>query len=147
LIPDISELQQFSDAELSSIPGFTVMKFDEKDRIVASITWKEPVDLRNLDLDCIINIDDKGNVEVYGNDNKPPEGSELNKEAEVSIFGVSLKKGQTAADKEKLLKSTLENVCADSENCKMEHKMYDPNWSVGDSSKHGKWSFTVYRFI
>jgi nuclear pore complex protein Nup98-Nup96 len=70
-------------SSLSEVANFTVGR-----RGVGAIRWLDPVDVRGLDLDTIVNLS-RGSVEVYLDEEAKPEvGQGLNRPAEVTMLKV-----------------------------------------------------------
>lgn len=83
--PPLHHLSRMTEEELSSVPEFTIWNQ------YAKIKFEEPVDLRNLDLDRIVNLQ-KTFVELYPEsefeeDEKPSIGEELNHPAIIIYYG------------------------------------------------------------
>jgi len=89
--------------ELDNLKNFTI------DHEFGRVQWLEPVDVRGLDLNKIVQFESKI-VNVYG-DTKgeiPPRGVGLNKPARITIKNVVPKKGTDAARIEKRRKKLME---------------------------------------
>ncbi|CBK22276.2 uncharacterized protein [Blastocystis hominis] len=121
--PSIEQLAQLLDEELRSVT------FSVKVRGVAKIRWLEPVDLRGLDLDAILEIGKENDipyVEVccdhgLGGVMEPNTG--LNKKAQITFYKV-LNKNEPTEDMTEFIRERTEQMGA-------EFVSYDP--------KSGKW--------
>lgn len=79
--PSIEELQYMTDEELAAVQDFTVHHKD-----AGSVTFEGKTDVRDLNLDEIVQFANH-TISVYPNeDDKPPEGQGLNKPAIVTLY-------------------------------------------------------------
>lgn len=79
--PPMEVLRQVSSGELAQVVDFTIHHI-----AYGSVKWPGKTDLRGLDADHIVRFEG-GAVYVYENENLPPQGTGLNKPAEVSLVG------------------------------------------------------------
>lgn len=104
-IPSMSELAALTMMELQRVEGFTVGR-----KGYGEITWLDPVDVRGLDLDMVVDIQ-RGEVAVY----PEREADQLNAPARVTLKGMFKKKqsGTPLSDQERIAKykSSLETFC------------------------------------
>lgn len=83
MIPSLEELSKMSNEDLSHVEELTVGK-----KGMGEILWLEPVDVRGLDIDQVVQIKNR-EVSVYPQDEDvPPVGEGLNKPARVKLFGI-----------------------------------------------------------
>ncbi|CDF35044.1 unnamed protein product [Chondrus crispus] len=83
MIPTHDELAKMSSDELSKVDELTIGK-----KGLGEISWLEPVDMRGLDIDQVVQIK-KREVSVYPRDDDVPAvGTGLNKPARVKLFGI-----------------------------------------------------------
>lgn len=83
MIPSLEELSEMSSEDLSHVEELTVGK-----RGMGEILWLEPVDVRGLDIEQVVQIKNR-EVSVYPLDEDvPPVGEGLNKPARVKLFGI-----------------------------------------------------------
>lgn len=127
-IPDMSVLQKMSSAELSSIRSFCVYKPN-----VGRIQWEGITDVRGLDLDKIVRIEKK-EVFVYENDTSPAVGTELNKDAIITLYAVYPKEGSSENKKIQYVQK-LKDFC----------QMNDAEF-IDYSLQSGEWVFSVKHF-
>lgn len=81
--PSLEELSKMSRDELSHVEEFTIGRKSK-----GEILWLEPVDLRGVNFDNVVQIKDR-EVSVYPqSDDVPPVGQGLNKPARVKLFGI-----------------------------------------------------------
>lgn len=81
--PSIQELSEMTSEELSHVEDFTIGR-----KMKGEITWLEPVDLRRVNLDEVVRIDNR-QVSVYPKEEDLlPSGQGLNKSAKVKLFGL-----------------------------------------------------------
>ncbi|CAN0474257.1 unnamed protein product, partial [Phaeothamnion confervicola] len=84
-VPPIKELQQMTSAQLQRVRDFTVRR-----RGVGEIVWEGETDVTGLDLDRIVDIDDRS-ILVYGGLNleaQPLPGHGLNRPAVLTLLNV-----------------------------------------------------------
>lgn len=128
--PSMEKLAQLLDEELRSV------KFSVKVPGVAKIRWLEPVDLRGLDLDKILDIgveNDMPYVEVccdHGLDGVMKPNTGLNKKAQITFYKV-LNKNEPTEDMTDVIIARTKQMGA-------EFVSYDP--------KSGKWVIRVNHF-
>lgn len=79
--PPMHVLRQLTSAELAQVEDFTIHHI-----AYGNVKWPGKTDLRGLDLDGIVRFEG-GAVYVYENENLPPQGTGLNKPAEISLVG------------------------------------------------------------
>lgn len=79
--PPMELLRQVTSGDLAQVADFTIHHI-----AYGSVKWPGKTDLRGLDLDHIVRFEG-GAVYVYENENLPPQGTGLNKPAEVSLVG------------------------------------------------------------
>lgn len=72
-------MSKMSEARLSQIDNLEIGRYG-----YGSIKWPGLTDVRRLDFDKIIEIE-RGRLTVYPEQEKPPVGSEVNKEAVISL--------------------------------------------------------------
>lgn len=81
--PSLEELSKMSSEDLSQVEEFTIGR-----KARGEILWLEPVDLRGLNLDDVVEIK-TGEISVYPRDKDvPPVGQGLNKPARVKLLGI-----------------------------------------------------------
>ncbi|EMH72853.1 nucleoporin autopeptidase, putative [Entamoeba histolytica HM-1:IMSS-B] len=81
MVPSISELRELEEDKLNNIKSLTIGKSN-----IGKIEWKD-VDVRNINFDINVIINEK-NIEVYPDGTlKPAEGEKLNKPATITYFG------------------------------------------------------------
>eukprot|EP00177_Eucheuma_denticulatum_P005859 GFKZ01010679.1.p1 GENE.GFKZ01010679.1~~GFKZ01010679.1.p1 ORF type:complete len:917 (+),score=148.44 GFKZ01010679.1:91-2751(+) len=81
--PSIQELSEMTSEELSHVDEFTIGR-----KRKGEITWLEPVDLRRVNLDEVVRIQNR-QVSVYPKEEDlVPPGQGLNKPAKVKLFGL-----------------------------------------------------------
>jgi len=103
--PNLRELQRMSDDELSEVKNFVVFRPG-----VGQIKWEGDTDLRNLNLDDVVVIENRM-ISVYDDleeTEKPPRGTALNKSAVVTLYQIS-PKNITAESIEKFEKKLQKN--------------------------------------
>ena len=128
--PSIEELRQLLDEELRSVT------FSVKVRGVAKIRWLEPVDLRGLDLDRILDIGKENDIPYvdvccdYGLDGVMEPNTGLNKKAQITFYKV-LNKNEPTEDMTEFIRERTEQMGA-------EFVSYNP--------KSGKWVIRVSHF-
>lgn len=86
--PSVHELQRKSDDELSEVKNFVVFRPG-----VGQIKWEGETDVRNVNLDEVVVIENKM-ISVYDDldeSDKPPRGTALNKRAVVTLYQISPK--------------------------------------------------------
>lgn len=135
VVPAIKELNAMPESKLAAVPNFSVSRNG-----YGSITWDDAVDVRFVDLDLSISIEDK-DVAVYDieerNGTKPCIGSKLNRPAVVTLLNVFPQDGgrnATLETKEKFKRKVYKS----SKKMGTEHLMYDVN--------NGVWKFRVRHF-
>lgn len=135
VVPTIEELTSMSESNLAVVSGFSVSRSG-----YGSIAWDGAVDVRYVDLDMSISIEDK-DVAVYDveerNGTKPCIGSKLNRSAVVTLFNVFPQDGgrnATVETKEKFKRKIFKS----SKKMGTEHLMYDVD--------SGVWKFRVKHF-
>lgn len=128
--PSMAELASRSMKELQFIENFTVGR-----KGYGEIKWSDPVDVRGLDLDLVVDIQ-KGEIAVY------PDrlADQLDAPATVTLEGMFKKdkrSGTPTTDKQATAKYArkLESFC---ENNNLRFKEYNP--------ESGRWSFEVEGF-
>eukprot|EP00981_Chlorochromonas_danica_P006297 scaffold1355_cov154-Ochromonas_danica.AAC.15 len=126
--PDIQVLKKMSSADLSRVRSFTVFRPN-----VGKIEWEGLTDVRNLDLDAIVNIEPR-EVFVYKDVDPPVQGTGLNKAAIITLYGVLSKPPLTAENKAKF-QTKLKAFCASNDATFL---------SYNDES--GEWTFEVQHF-
>ena len=125
--PDIDVLKKWSNYDLANVSNFTVVR-----KGFGEIRWDEPVDVRNINLNDILEIE-HGSVSVYTNSlDKPPVGSGLNKPATIILEGIKPKNGISLEQWENRLKKTNEKNEA-------EFVSFSPN-------NNFEWEFSVVHF-
>ena len=126
--PSMEDLRKMTVKELENVEDFTVSNS------FGSIFWPGKTDVTRVNLADIITII-QNNTEVYDDERhgstKPTVGQKLNKEAIITLTGIKLKPGQSATQKEKILKRGIEQNDG-------EHLSYD-----GIKSE---WQFKVKHF-
>lgn len=85
--PTINKLGTLTDSDLQKVSNFTIAAVDDFDNEIGRIQWIDPVDLRGLNLDDIVNIV-PNRVSCYEKDpaTTPQVGQGLNKPAVITIF-------------------------------------------------------------
>jgi len=78
----MAELVLMSDIALERVRDFSI-----EHPGCGRIDWLEPVDLRGIDLDQVIRLE-QGLAEVYDRCPVPPRGQKLNGPARVSLYGI-----------------------------------------------------------
>lgn len=126
--PDIQVLKKMSSADLSRVRSFTIFRPN-----VGKIEWEGLTDVRNLDLDAIVNIEPR-EVFVYKDIDPPAQGTGLNKPAIITLYGVLSKPPLTAENKTKF-QAKLKAFCASNDATFL---------SYNDES--GEWTFEVQHF-
>jgi hypothetical protein len=107
--PSLPELQQMSDDELAAVENFVIFRPS-----IGQIKWEGKTDLRDLNLDDLVVIENKM-ISVYDGldeSEKPPRGEKLNKRAVVTLYQISPKTITSAAIEKfekKLRKSCIKN--------------------------------------
>lgn len=102
-IPDLATLSVMTDAELANVEDFTVGCKE-----FGSIQWIGFTDVRDVDLDNIIEFLPK-QVDVYPDEeNKPAVGQSLNKPALISLFGVFPPKSSKKSYVDRIKKKTVD---------------------------------------
>lgn len=100
--PSLSQMKQYSDAELARLPFFKVICGH------GEIEFQEPVDVRNIVIDDIIQFE-KNCCQVYNDveeNAKPDIGSELNVAAQITLFNVQSRNGSLEKFRKKLQRLT-----------------------------------------
>ncbi|KAJ8908143.1 hypothetical protein NDN08_008237 [Rhodosorus marinus] len=95
-VPEISVLRQMSEENLREVEAFTVGRSG-----IGEVTWTGKTDLRNMDLDTIVQLEPREVIVYADEDDKPALGEGLNKPAEVTlekIFRKDKKTGQKLDD-------------------------------------------------
>ena len=123
----IPDLKNFSDSELENVEDFTVIKPN-----IGKILWPGVTNLRDVQLSRIINIKPK-EVFVYEDVPAPPVGTELNKNAVVSLYGIYPK--EATEEGYKSLLHRLNTFCQKND---ADFISYD--------KKGGEWTFQVFHF-
>lgn len=126
--PAMDVLQRMPDAELVQVSNFTI-----RHAWFGSIRFLQPVDLRGLQIDKIVQFTSQS-IEVYGEDcpvAKPARGQGLNQPAEVVLSGCHPKKGSASKYRAK-----LERFCQKRPMMRF----------IGYSEGTGEWSFAVDGF-
>eukprot|EP01038_Epipyxis_sp_PR26KG_P004128 gene4128-5882_t len=126
--PDISVLQSMTDEELSSVRDFAVFRPN-----VGTIEWEGLTDVRGLDLDKIVVIDNK-EVAVYENVQEPEVGYGLNKPAKVTLYNIFPKQGASLTIQQQYAKK-LQQFCEKKDADFIEYDL-----------ENGKWTFIVKHF-
>jgi nuclear pore complex protein Nup98-Nup96 len=97
--PPLETLSKMSEADLAAVSNFVVERIG-----VGSVAWDGAVDVRDVDLDSVVTIENKA-VEVYHREEelgtKPSVGTKLNRPAVITLHGVYSKNGPNAATDEK----------------------------------------------
>ena len=126
--PDIAILQKFSSKELSKVKNFTIFRPN-----VGKIEWIGETDIRNLNLDHIVKIENK-EVFVYEEVTPVPEGTELNKPAIVTLCNIFPKENISEKKKSEFYHK-LQDFC----------ELNDADFVSYDRNT-GDWVFTVKHF-
>jgi hypothetical protein len=108
--PNLPELQLMSDKDLSTVANFVVFRPG-----IGQIKWEGNSDLRDLNLDDIVVIENKM-ISVYDDveeSDKPPRGEELNKAAVVTLYQISPK--TITADAIEKFETKLRKSCSKNE--------------------------------
>lgn len=97
--PSMETLSKMSEADLAAVPNFVVERIG-----VGSVAWDGAVDVRDVNLDSVVTIENKA-VEVYHKEEelgtKPSVGTKLNRPAVITLHGVYSKNGPNATSEEK----------------------------------------------
>jgi len=132
VVPSLEEMESMSEAELATVPGFTISRAG-----IGSVSWDGSVDVRGVDLDEIVTINHK-DVGVYDeaerNGTKPEVGDKLNRRAVITMFDVFPKEGSDAAAIEKFERK----IAKSTKGMGAELVSYD--------SSSGVWKFRVPHF-
>lgn len=123
----MAELERYSDDELSCIRNFTV-----RHKEFGSIRFIRPVDVRNLNLDKIIQFN-RGEISLYPKSRMPPKDMGLNVEAEIQLEGCWPRK--RCAERYEKYEKTLRQY---SKKQKLRFVAYSRNT--------GRWTFVVTDF-
>ena len=104
-IPDALTMEKMTDEELSKVEDFTVGCTD-----IGQVQWLSLTDVRNLDLDSIVEFHPKEIIVYPDEENKPDEGQELNKPAIVQLEQIFPSNGnkKKAGYAEKVKKKTIQ---------------------------------------
>ncbi|GJQ11668.1 hypothetical protein GpartN1_g3459.t1 [Galdieria partita] len=133
--PSIEELHKMRDEDLSHVHNFIVGR-----RNVGEIQWLGETDVRNLDLDRLVIIENR-EVIVYPNESEKPEiGVGLNKPAKVSLHKVwktDKKTGQPLKDVASITNFTAKLKS----HCEKQGLTF-----LGYDATQGTWSFEVPHF-
>ncbi len=126
--PDMSVLRRMTDSELSRVRDFAVFRPN-----VGRIEWEGETDVRGLDLDIVVRIDNK-EVFVYEGVEDPPLGHGLNKPAVITLERV-FPKSSASDEKKRGFVRKLEDFCVAND---AEFLSYEPG--------SGQWVFAVKHF-
>jgi len=134
-VPSLDKLKKMRGEDLSHVYNFTVGR-----REVGEIQWLGETDVRNLDLDRLVHIENR-EVIVYPDEEEKPEiGVGLNKPAKVSlhkVWKVDKKTGQQLKDV-----SSVTNFTAKlKQHCEKQGLTF-----LGYDATQGTWSFEVPHF-
>ena len=125
--PSLEDMEAMSEAELATVSGFTVSRAG-----VGSVSWDGAVDVRGVDLDEVISIENR-DVAVYdtaeANGTKPAVGNKLNRSAVITMYGVLPKEGSDAAAIEKFERKITKST----KNMNAELISYDSSRGCGSS--------------
>jgi nuclear pore complex protein Nup98-Nup96 len=106
LSPSVEVLQQMTDEQLASVRNFRI-----NHRKYGNVFWPGTVDLRDLDLDTIIDFS-QTNLKVYPMDKDlPPVGVGLNKLCRVTLFHVEPKTPEEKNVKTGYFVNRLQRMC------------------------------------
>ena len=132
--PSLSTLEQMSEADLAAVSNFVVSRPG-----YGRIAWEGDVDVRNVDLDSVVVIEDR-EVSVYDEyettGRKPPVGSKLNRPAIITLEHVFPKDGPSA--NEETLKKFGRKVAKQTAKSGADFISYD--------SMQGIWTFRTHHF-
>ena len=99
MTPAAEAMREMSEADLAAVPNFIVERVG-----YGSVAWDGTVDVRGIDLDSVICIEQKA-VDVYyeqeANGSKPAIGTKLNRSAILTLHDVFPKNGPDSSDSEK----------------------------------------------
>jgi len=132
--PTIKELSTMSEAQLAAVSNFRVERKD-----YGTVSWEGAVDVRDVDLDNVIEIKDR-EIFVYYNEDKigtkPPEGTKLNRPAIITLFNIFPKGGKKSTEQQKA--KFTKKVESSTRATGAQLITYDP--------EEGIWSFRVSHF-
>jgi nuclear pore complex protein Nup98-Nup96 len=130
VIPSKDTLAGMSDADLAAVSNFCVSRSG-----YGRIEWEGDVDVRNADLDEIIEIE-QGNIMVYHKreaSTKPALGTKLNRPAILKFYGLFPKKSAEGATEEERIEAFRKKLQRSAEKSGAKFLAYDEilgEWSI-----------------